>query len=223
MSHTKTIRRIKQHASQGYGLPEEEVRGFLMDIRELWRTVTRRAGYDENDIKTIQRKFYDAGRRSPPWEATSSRVPGRPQDGSDGNRQKRWLFDEDHKYYASELMATLVEIKFFLQALSMKGAPELPDDQLKTAFDWMLEQPVKPGEYLDPIQRKPIELSTLLNEPTEVESAHLVPLDRGGRHEPDNAVLMLKRSNRIQGNRTVDEMVDILEGIVRKHRSEDSL
>jgi hypothetical protein len=74
-------------------------------------------GYDARQVLRITTKMRDAGRRSPPWKPTSSRVPGRPQDGSDGNRIKRWLLAADHKFYADEINATLVEVKYYLQLL----------------------------------------------------------------------------------------------------------
>src|SRR5262249_46641843 len=64
---------------------------------------TSEAGYDARKARGITTKFRDAGRRSPPWRPASARVPGRPQDGADGNRRNRWLFDEDHKFWADEL------------------------------------------------------------------------------------------------------------------------
>ena len=81
------------------------------------------SGIEKRKVTRLTTKFRDAGRRSPPWKATSSVVPGRPQDGSDGNRQNRWLFDPSHKFYADEVTATLVEIGYYFQTLSMKNSP----------------------------------------------------------------------------------------------------
>jgi hypothetical protein len=221
MKIKKTVRKVLDYSDDKYGINDDDVHDLLMEVRALWRHVTREADFEDDKIKTIQRKFYDAGRRSPPWEPTSSRVPGRPQDGADGNRRKRWLFDRGHKYYASKVDATLVEVKFFFQALSMDGAPKLPDERLETAFGWMMEHPVAPGEYRDPIQKIPINFSEFLDDPTTIESGHLVPLDRGGRHVPDNTFLMLHRSNQMQGNRTVDELLEAMRDIVDRHEREE--
>ena len=99
------------------------------------------------------RKFRDAGRRSAPWQPTSSRVPGRPQDGADGNRILRWLLPEEHKFFATEVNATLVEVKYYLQSLSMVGAPDISDYGISESFQpWLLDHKIVPGEYLDPIQ-----------------------------------------------------------------------
>ncbi len=125
---------------------------------------------------------------------------------------------EDHKFYANEVTATLVEVKYYLQALSMAGAPELPDEELKKSFSWLIEHEVTPGRYEDPIQLIPIYINEVVRDARTIQSGHLIPLDRGGRHEPANAFLMLPRSNQLQGNMTLDELLALLEQIVERHR-----
>jgi hypothetical protein len=50
-----------------------------------------------------------------------------------------------------------------------------------------------------------------------------VPLNRSGKHEPANAFLMLARSNQLQGDLTVDELLNLMEQILlRHHRLPDS-
>jgi hypothetical protein len=159
----------------------------------------------------------DAGRRSPPWKPTSSRVPGRPQDGSDGNRIKRWLLATENKFYAGEIAATLVEVKYYLQLFSMNEAPPLPANTIQNCFNWLIEHEVVPGNYLDPIQLLPISLREAIEDARTIVSGHIHPLDRGGKHEPMNAFLMLNRSNQLQGNLTVKELIDLMTEIVRRH------
>jgi hypothetical protein len=43
-------------------------------------------------------------------------------------------------------------------------------------------------------------------------------LDRGGKHEPRNAFLMLPRSNQLQGNMTVDELLALMARILERHK-----
>jgi len=174
-------------------------------------------GYDSRQVLRITTKLRDAGRRSPPWKPTSSRVPGRPQDGGDGNRIKRWLLALDHKFYADEITATLVEVKYYLQLLSMNDAPPLPDNTIQNCFDWLIEHEVGIGNYLDPIQLIPISLAMIMKDARTIQSGHLHPLDRGGRHEPRNAFLMLHRSNQLQGNLTVEELIELMNQIVKRH------
>jgi hypothetical protein len=50
-----------------------------------------------------------------------------------------------------------------------------------------------------------------------IQSGHLHPLDRGGKHEPANAFLMLHRSNQLQGNLTVEELIALMDEIVKRH------
>lgn len=212
------IEHIKALASLQYGISETQVRELIRLVSSLFRDLMLRDGHDARQVTRLTTKFRDAGRRSAPWRPTSSRVPGRPQDGADGNRINRWLLDKSHKFYADEVTATLVEIKYYLQALSMSGAPELPDESLKSAFSWMLEHKIEPGNYVDPIQLIPINIQDVVSDARTVQSSHLVPLDREGKHEPKNAFLMLPRSNQLQGNQTIDELLILLEEVLARHK-----
>ncbi len=191
---------------------------LISNISTFFTKTLIQAGHDQRQILRITTKFRDAGRRSPPWRPASGRVPGRPQDGADGNRRKRWLFEQEHKFYANEKDATLTEVKYYLQALSMTGAPDLPPDSIQDCFVWLVGHRVIPGEYYDPIQLIPINLTEVLEQARDIQSGHLIPLDRGGRHEPSNAFLMLARSNQLQGNLTLDELLALLQRILQRHR-----
>ncbi len=212
------IARIKVLAARENNISEMEVRVLIKLVSDLFRDLMLAAGHDARQILRVTTKFRDAGRRSAPWRPASSRVPGRPQDGADGNRINRWLMEKNHKFYADEVTATLVEIKYYLQALSTSGAPELPDGSLKSAFSWMLEHDVEPGKYEDPIQLIPIDINEIVRDARTIQSGHLVPLDRGGKHEPRNAFLMLPRSNQLQGNMTLDELLALMEQIIERHK-----
>ncbi|MFN6563432.1 MAG: hypothetical protein RMY28_027050 [Nostoc sp. ChiSLP01] len=209
---------IKQLARKEYEISEEKVRILITLVISFFKKYLLSAGYEERKIKALITKFRDAGRRSAPWKPTSGRVPGRPQDGKDGNRQSRWLFPPEHKFYANEVDATLVEVKYFLQTLSMAGAPSLPVNSIQESFIWLVGHRVEPGMYLDPIQLIPIEFSQLINTPRSIQSGHLIPLDRGGRHTPKNTFLMLERSNQIQGNQTLEELLELMERVVRGYQ-----
>lgn len=197
----------------------DEVRILLSSIIALFRAIMTEAGHSRRDVNRIVTKFRDAGRRSPPWRPTSSVVPGLPQDGADGNRQNRWLFEESHKFYASEKVAHLVEIKYYLQAISMTNAPTIPCDGFGDMWGWLVDHRVAPGEYLDPIQLVQIDLDKFVADRRYVESGHLVPLDRGGRHVVCNSFLMIIDSNRMQGNLTVDELLELMNRIIQRHRA----
>lgn len=205
-------------------LAEKKLTANTIEVVEMWRAVKKlsnglllEAGYSGKAVKAMHTKFNDAGRRSAPWKAFSLKVPGRPQDGQDGNRMNRWLFKEDHKQYASEKDATLVQIRYYLQALSMTSAPELPLPALKTSFQWLTGHIIAPGAYEDPIQLIPIDLKPFLENPRSITSGHLIPLDRGGKHIPENAYLMMHRSNQMQGNMTVMELINLMKSIVQRH------
>lgn len=209
---------IKQYARQEYTISPENVRILVTLISSFFKRHLLSAGYESRKIKALITKFRDAGRRSAPWKSTSSLVPGRPQDGSDGNRINRWLLPFEHKFYAAEVDATLVEVKYYLQTLSMAEAPPLASNSIQQSFIWLLGHSVEPGTYLDPIQLIPIKFDEFITKPTAIQSGHLIPLDRGGRHTPDNTFLMLERSNQIQGNQTLEELLELMERVVRGYQ-----
>jgi len=214
-THIATVEAL---APLQYGVTETQVRDLLGAVLAIFRVACREASVPEATITAILRKFNDAGRRSAPWRPTSSVLPGRPQDGNDGNRRNRWLFPEDHKYYATEVVATLVEIKYLLQTLSMSDAPPTAAaEALNLFFPWLIEAPVVPGAYRDPLQLTPISFTDFAADRRLVESGHLSPLDRGGAHHPANTFLMLFRSNQMQGNQTVAELLDVMAAIVARH------
>lgn len=215
---TAELERLKELAALEYSISPEKVRLMISDATCVFNEALVGAGHSPRQVLRITTKFRDAGRRSPPWRPASGKVPGRPQDGADGNRRKRWLFEPDHKFYADEVTATLTEVKYYLQALSMNNAPELPPGTIQDCFGWLVEHRVVPGAYFDPIQLVPIDLFAVLEDARAIQSGHLVPLDRDGRHEPKNAFLMLARSNQLQGNLTVDELLGLMERILQRHR-----
>lgn len=209
--------RLKQYASLEYSIADEDVRHIVSDISRFAKDHLESAGFPEKAVRAVRTKFRDAGRRSPPWKATSSRVPGRPQDGANGNRRNRWLFDSSHKFYADEVTATLVEIRYYLQLLSMDNAPPLPENSIQESFIWLTDHKVEPNKYLDPIQLIGIDLREFLGNTRLVQSGHLIPLDRGGKHEPSNSFLMLAVSNQLQGDLTLEELLDLMEQILVRH------
>ena len=213
----KSLENLSHLAQFKFDITEEQVRELVSEITNVFSKACTDFGYDKRQILRVTTKMRDAGRRSPPWKPTSSRVPGRPQDGSDGNRIKRWLLTTDNKFYANEINASLVEVKYYLQLLSMDDAPKLPKKTIQKSFDWLVEHDVVPNNYLDPIQLIPISLKDVIEDARTIQSGHLHPLDRGGRHIPKNAFLMLHRSNQLQGNLTLDELVALMNEIVKRH------
>ena len=92
------IQIIKTLAQHEYDISEDDVRILISEIISLFKTHLISAGYSAKNIQTLITKFRDAGRRSAPWQPASQKVPGRPQDGADGNRRLRWLFESEHKF-----------------------------------------------------------------------------------------------------------------------------
>jgi len=211
------LARISLIAQKGFAITVEEVRELMTLITRVFREHLIANGFDERQITRLTTKLRDAGRRSPPWRPTSSRVPGRPQDGSDGNRISRWLMQPENKFYADEINATLVEVKYYLQLLSMLDAPPLPENTLSTDFNWLIDHEVSPDAYLDPLQKISISLKDVIKDARIVQSGHINPLDRGGKHVPSNTFLMLKGSNNLQGNLTFDELLALMADILKRH------
>lgn len=217
MKLEKSLETVKKFAAKKNKISLAEVRILISEITAVFKLTCLAAKFDARQLTRVTTKLRDAGRRSPPWKPTSSKVPGRPQDGSDGNRILRWKLKKGHKFYADEMTATLTEVKYYLQLLSMNDAPPLPEKTIQTSFGWLLEHDVVPGYYLDPIQLIPISLKEIIADARKIQSGHLHPLDRGGKHEPSNAFLMLARSNQLQGNLTIEELIDLMAEIVKRH------
>lgn len=217
MTLVAKLERMHDLASTGYGITVENVRELMTLTSRSFRQHLVDNGFDRRQITRLTTKLRDAGRRSPPWKPHSSIVPGRPQDGADGNRTNRWLLDPQHKFYSTEIMGNLVEIKYFLQCFSFADMPALPSNVIQNSFSFMLEHEVAPGNYVDPIQKLPISINDVLADARIIQSGHINPLDRGGKHQPDNTFLMLKRSNQLQGNLTVDELLELMSNILKSH------
>ena len=193
---------------------EEDVRQMYPAAKGHFRE--RLSAFPARSVKALLTKYNDAGPRSAPWRPTSERVPGRPQDGRDGNRINRWKLPEGHKFYSTRRDGVLVGIKYIFQTLSMDGAPESPQE-LSDSYSWLTGHDIGPGQFRDPIQLVGVDIGDVIANPRLITSGHLHPLDRGGRHLPENTSLMLKDSNDLQGNLTVEELLDMIQGILQRH------
>ena len=83
------LKKIKELGSKEYQISVEEVRELIKLVSNYSRNLFLNAGFNEEKVRAVLTKLRDAGRRSPPWRPTSGRIPGRPQDGADGNRRLR--------------------------------------------------------------------------------------------------------------------------------------
>jgi hypothetical protein len=217
MSIERSFQKCISLSSLGDTLSAENAQELIKNVKNIFDELMCEK-YPKRDIVRLTTKFRDAGRRSAPWKPTSSRVPGRPQDGADGNRINRWLLPKDHKFYADEKTACLVEIRYYLMALSFKNSPKINNKDFRNAFKWLVPFEITPDNYLDPIQLIPIDMDEVIHDARLIQSGHLFPLDRGGKHEPKNTFLMLARSNQLQGNLSVDELLDLMENIFKRHK-----
>lgn len=191
--------------------------GILMKVRKLFRDFLLLNGIAGETLEQILRKFNDSGRRSPPWQAGSETGHRRPQDGADGNRQNRWLFPPTHDFYATKPMSCLVEMRFVLQTLCMLNAPELPADILKDSFIGILSHDLTPGKFLDPLTKESPDFNEFIRDRRYIESGHVVPHAKSGKHNYKNATLMLRDSNRQQADYTIDECIRNMVLVLSNH------
>ena len=217
MGFNESIREALKLSSLAYSMSSDDAQNLIKHVKNIFDELMCQK-YKERDVRKLTTKFRDAGRRSAPWKPTSSRVPGRPQDGSDGNRINRWLLPPDHKFFACEKTACLVEVRFYLMAFSFFNSPKINDDAFVKSFHWLFPYDILPDNYLDPIQLISIDMDEVIADARLIQSGHLNPLDRGGKHEPNNTFLMLARSNQLQGNLSVDELLSLMEQIVSRHK-----
>ena len=184
----------------------------------LFRGILRERGYPDKGIQALLTKFNDAGPRSAPTAAFSKTVAGRPQSGADGNRINRWLLEPDHKQYATECEARLVGTRYIFQALSMTGAPVAPSGTIQHSFHWLVGHDITPGSYLDPVLLLPLNFNEMFNEPRTITSGHFIPLSRGvGLHNIGNTFLQSKKSNDLQSDNTLEELLAMISGVLDRH------
>ena len=210
-SHLDVLLRL---GASGPNCSENNVLEMYSAARAYFRE--QLSGVPAKRVNALLTKYNDAGPRSAPWRPVSGRVPGRPQDGRDGNRINRWQLPEDHKFYSTRKNGVLVGIKYILQTLSMDGAPASPQE-LSHSYEWLTGCAIGPGQFRDPIQLVSVRMEDIIENPRLITSGHLTPLDRGGRHLPSNTSLMLKVSNDLQGNLTVEELLDKIHEILQRH------
>ncbi|MCH7969308.1 MAG: hypothetical protein IH841_08720 [Thaumarchaeota archaeon] len=190
---------------------------ILMESRKLFKGFLLFNGIKERIVDSMLRKFNDAGRRSPPWLAGSQTGNRRPQDGADGNRRNRWLFPKTHDYYATKSMGCLVELRFVLQTLSMLNAPKLPSEILKNSFVTILQHELMPRNFLDPLTKQSPDFNKFVKDRRYIESGHVVPHAKSGKHNYKNATLMLRDSNRQQADYTIDECIRNMVLVLSNH------
>lgn len=223
MSTTKKDQLLEDIVTLGQAGPQmsdADVETIMEKIPRFFRAHCTEAGYDKKKVNAVVTKFRDSGRRTPPTSAFSMKGPGRPKNGADGNRTLRWKLPSDHKFYAVKRDAELVEIKYYLEALSFEEAPEIEHPGAAGAFTWLLGHELRSGEYKDPILLRSPNFKVFLQTPRLMTSGHLVPLARGGKHQPDNTYLMLDRANTMQNDLTFDEFMAVIDDILNRQRGE---
>ena len=182
-------------------------------LRKIARQTIVETHHGESYANNLLKKIYDITIRSAPTTTHSSEVAGLPQTGADGNRRNRWEYDEDHPYYASQQTSTLTYCRYLMQFFCIEGAPHLPSelDCGRLATLLLIEGGVAPGTYIDPISLEEVgswnDLRTAAGR-RNFELGHFIPFSQGGRHTLENVFLQTLQSNRIQGDNTLDELIE---------------
>jgi hypothetical protein len=101
----------------------------------------------------------------------------------------------------------------------MSNAPAVPSEKFNIEFSWLTGFKIEPGSYQDPVTLMPVDFFEVVAEPRNITSGHIYPLDRGGKHVPENTFLITRTANMLQGNNTVPELLEIMEGIVARHKA----
>lgn len=127
------------------------------------------------------------------------------------NRDVRWATWPASVQYASHYECAMIEMELMVELFEFAGAPSL-NEELQAAIFAVRGQPVIPGA------RRCYITGYMLNFEDYVQAAinpqggksayhvgHILPLTRGGRHEPRNVAWLSDDGNRIQGNDTLDE------------------
>jgi len=134
------------------------------------------------------------------------------------NRQPHWtlkLGDQLYpKHYADYKTCLAVARRMTYYVYCMPDAPSCSDDIAK-----YLEQKPKLGTYVCPICLLPIsfkDFEKAKQSKAEIETAHLDP-SATYIHTPDNVCLAHRECNIAQGDRSISDFLDWIDGILRRH------
>jgi len=140
------------------------------------------------------------------------------------NRASRWKLDRAHPDYTDAAQIPLIEGKLLAMLLEFDDAPAL-NDQLRAAALAVLGHEAQPGNYRCPISGRHMNFRQILNEarkPTPGVSSfhvgHVRPKAKGGRNAADNTYWTTDLGNRIQGDKTWQESVQLIVEMAEFHR-----
>ena len=218
-----TINAILQNLQEDSQPTLEECRTLLICLRKVARQTILDIPFGDEYARNLLQKVSDITIRSAPTESYSSQVAGAPQSGVDGNRRNRWEHEDNHPFYASEIISILTYCRFLLQFFCITGAPDLPSeldcDGLASLL--LIGGGISSGTYTDPISLERVgswnDLRTAEGR-RNFELGHFIPFARGGRHTLENVFLQTIQSNRIQGNNTLQELIEWANSFLERHQ-----
>lgn len=132
------------------------------------------------------------------------------------NRAKRWEVLSGDFQHASITDCWSVERKILAGLVCFESFPE----ELKYRFteEGLISEDTPVTKC--PITLLPLNYNQLINAAvhgiSEYQIGHSRPLKRGGEHNGDNICWQSSDGNRIQGNLTIEETIDLIQGIARR-------
>jgi len=139
------------------------------------------------------------------------------------NRDYRWATWVNSNQFASRTDCRGVELQLLAQILEFDGAPRLSQEHHREV-EQHLDRELRPGSCLCPITGEKLvyaDFVEAVDNPQAGKSAyhvgHLDPLTRDGKHQKENVVWMSDAGNRIQGNDTFHEIVDLIKRAAEYH------
>lgn len=139
-----------------------------------------------------------------------------------GTRIIRWILDQNDPQYATESESTEVAKKLLSQYLDLTNFQEnIDDDIISLLKPYKTGNPTRCSMCLE-------ELSTdsfLLDgrtDPNSISMGHLTPLSMRNQqfsnHFADNVNWQHRRCNYMQGERTINEALDYMKEILKRHQ-----
>lgn len=151
--------------------------------------------------------------RGAPWPKNLAGVQRR------RNRQPHWtLKDGDQLYpqhYADYETCLMIAKRLTLYVYCTEGAPDCPDNIIK-----YLETKPAINSYKCPICFLPIlfsDFNKAKQSRAEIETGHLNP-NAEYIHTPNNVCFVHRQCNIAQGERSISEFLEWIEGILKRHK-----
>jgi len=189
--------------------------GNLSWIKPAYHLYHLRSMFSEFDrlLKKVQTKAYLTDRRQTGDYPT--------------NREARWETHPESPQFATYTECVKVEVKLLAQIFSFLKAPKIVlDGKLTRRMEQILGHEIEPGSFHCPISGQKINYDAFMKSVRSSEHgrstyqvAHIVPLaTEGGRHNAANISWITELGNRVQGEDSLDDIVEEIFSMARYHK-----